>query len=96
MSQQNVDLKALTNMINSFMGTRVLSEQQLNVIMKGAKTALERGGMPAVIEYLMKVTQADVDKSELTQFAESVRKNPQIGKDILDGKRSLKGTKKKK
>ncbi|WP_044642184.1 hypothetical protein [Risungbinella massiliensis] len=96
MSQQNGDLKSLTNMINSFLGTRVLSEQQLNVIMQGAKTAFDRGGMPAVIEYLMKVTQADVDKNELTRFAENVRKNPQIGKDILDGKRSLKGSKKKK
>lgn len=78
------------------MGTKVLSEQQLKIIMNGAQTAFDRGGMPAVVEYLMKVTQADVDKNELTKFAENVRRNPQIGRDILEGKRKLNVPKKKK
>lgn len=89
------DLGQLTNMINSVMGQKVLSEQQLAQIMAGAKRAFDRGGMPLVVEYLMKVTQADVDKEEVTQFAETIRANPQLGKDILEGKKSIKNGKKK-
>lgn len=96
MSQQNIDLKRLTDLINSFMGGKVLNEQQLNVILNGAKTAYSRGGMPAVIEYLIKVTKTDVDKNELTQFAENIRNNPQIGKEILEGKRKITARKKKR
>jgi hypothetical protein len=88
-------LKQLTQMINTIMGQRVLSEEQLGQIMAGAKKSFDRGGMPDVIEYLMKVTQADVDKQELTQFAESIRNNPQLGKDILEGKKNIHNGKKK-
>lgn len=88
-------LGQLTNMINAVMGQKVLSEEQLGQIMDGAKRAFDRGGMPLVIEYLMKVTQADVDKNEVEQFAETIRANPQLGKDILEGKKSIKYGKKK-
>lgn len=88
-------LKQLTQMINTIMGQRVLSEEQLGQIMAGAKKAFDRGGMPQVIDYLMKVTQADVDKDELTQFAESVRANPQLGRDILEGRQQVRQGKKK-
>jgi hypothetical protein len=87
--------KQLTDMINSVMGQKVLTEKQLAQIMDGAKRAFDRGGMPLVIEYLMKVTQADVDKEEVTQFAETIRANPQLGRDILEGKRPIRQRKKK-
>lgn len=93
---QGPSMKDLAQMINNIMGHRVLSEQQLNKIMEGAKKVYEKGGMPAVIQYLMKVTQADVDAQELTQFAESVKSNPQLGMDILEGKKSIRPPKKKK
>jgi hypothetical protein len=89
------NLGQLTNMINAVMGQKVLNEEQLGQIMAGAKRAFDRGGMPLVVEYLMKVTQADVDKEEVTQFAETIRSNPQLGKDILEGRKSLKHGKKK-
>lgn len=89
------NLKQLTNMINAVMGQRVLSEEQLGQIMAGAKRAFDRGGMPLVVEYLMKVTQADVDKDEVTQFAETIQANPQLGRDILEGKKSVKQGRKK-
>jgi threonine aldolase len=89
------NLKQLTNMINAVMGQRVLSEEQLGQIMAGAKRAFDRGGMPLVIEYLMRVTQADVDKEEVTQFAETIRSNPQLGRDILEGKKSINNGRKK-
>ncbi|WP_028778134.1 hypothetical protein [Shimazuella kribbensis] len=89
------DLKQLTNMINAVMGQRVLNEQQLGQILAGAKRAFDRGGMPLVIEYLMKVTQADVDKEEVTQFAETIRSNPQLGRDILEGKKNINNGRKK-
>lgn len=82
-------MKQLTEMINNVMGQRVLSEQQLAHIMNGAKKAHERGGMPAVIQYLMKVTQADVNPNELLKFADQVKENPQYGMDILKGKKRL-------
>lgn len=93
---QRPTMKDLTQMINNIMGHKVLSEQQLTKIMEGAQKALQRGGMPAVIQYLMKVTQADVDAEELTKFAENVKNNPQMGMDILQGKRSIRPPKKKK
>ena len=43
--------------------------------------------MGAVLDYLMRVTQADVSKQELKQFADSIRSNPKVGMDILQGKR---------
>jgi hypothetical protein len=49
--------------------------------------------MDAVLQYLMKVTQADVDFGELKRFANQVQKNPQKGLDILQGKSSLPRTK---
>lgn len=88
-------LKQLTQMINTIMGQRVLTEEQLSQIMAGAKRAFDKGGMPHVIDYLMKVTQADVDKDELTQFAETIRTNPQLGKDILEGRQQINYRKKK-
>lgn len=93
---QGPPMKNLAQMINNIMGHRVLSEQQLNRIMEGAKKVYEKGGMPAVIQYLMRVTQADVDAQELTQFAENVKNNPQLGMDILEGKKSIRPPKKKK
>lgn len=82
-------MKQLADMINSIMGQRVLSEQQMEQIMAGAKRANERGGMPAVLEYLMKVTRADVDMKDLKQFADQIRSDPQEGMDILKGKKGL-------
>ncbi|MXQ53757.1 hypothetical protein [Shimazuella alba] len=89
------NLGQLTNMINTVMGQKVLSEQQLGQIMNGAKRAFDKGGMPMVVEYLMRVTQADVDVEEVTQFAETIRANPQLGRDILEGKKSINQGKKK-
>jgi pantothenate synthetase len=84
-------MKELTQMINSILGQQVLSEQQLKGILEGARRAGERGGMSAVLDYLLNVTQADVDKKELQQFADSVRTNPQMGMDMLQGKRKRPG-----
>jgi hypothetical protein len=87
--QNGPSFKELTNMINSIMGQNVLTEKQLEKIMEGAKKASERGGMSAVLDYLMKVTQADVDRNELTEFADQIRENPSLGMDILKGKKKI-------
>ncbi|EGK11825.1 30S ribosomal protein S7 [Desmospora sp. 8437] len=79
--------KEMAQLINNVMGHNVLTEQQLKQILQGAKRVHERGGMPAVLDYLMKVTQVDVDRGELEQFADNIQKNPQMGMDILQGKR---------
>ncbi|TCS95078.1 hypothetical protein [Hazenella coriacea] len=89
MAGNEPSIKDLAQMINSVMGQRVLSEQQLERIIEGAKKAKDRGGMNAVLEYLMKVTQADVDMGELRQFANQIEKNPNQGMDILKGKKKL-------
>lgn len=86
--------KEMVQMINNVMGHNVLTEQQLKQILQGAKRAHERGGMPAVLEYLMKVTQVDMDRGELEQFADTIQKNPQLGMDILHGKRKAPGKRK--
>ncbi|SDX50803.1 hypothetical protein SAMN05444487_1218 [Marininema mesophilum] len=81
--------KEMTQLINTMMGKDVLTEKQLGQILEGARRANERGGMSSVLDYLMKVTQADVDKKELTDFADSVRNNPDMGMDLLKGKRGI-------
>lgn len=92
MTGKGPSIKELTQMINSVMGQNVLTEKQLNHILQGAKKAGEREGMSGVLEYLMHVTQADVSKDELQQFADTVRSNPQVGMDMLKGrKRSPRG-----
>lgn len=88
MTNRGPSVKELTQMINSVLGQSVLTEQQLNQILQGAKKAHQQGGMNAVLDYLMKVTHADVGKDELKQFADSIRSNPKMGMDILQGKRS--------
>jgi hypothetical protein len=93
MTGKGPSMKDLAHMINAIMGRSVLSERKMEQIMEGAKRAHERGGMDAVLQYLMKVTQADVDFGELKRFANQVQKNPQKGLDILQGKRSLPRTK---
>lgn len=87
MSGQGLTMKQLAEMINGVMGRNVLNEHQLQQIMEGARRANDRGGMSAVLDYLMKVTQADIDKSELHRFADQVQSNPQMGMDILLGKK---------
>ncbi|MBA4492815.1 hypothetical protein ACFO25_09005 [Paenactinomyces guangxiensis] len=94
MTGNGPSIKDLANMINNVMGYKVLTEQQMEQIMQGAKRANDRGGMGAVLDYLMKVTQADVDKSELKQFAEQVKANPRTGMDILQGKKRIQRRKK--
>ncbi|MFC7441443.1 hypothetical protein [Laceyella putida] len=94
MSGNSLSMKDLTELINNVMGQQVLSEQQLTQIMRGAKKAHEQGGMAAVLEYLMKVTQADVDMEELKQFADSIRVNPNMGMDFLTGKKKIRRKKK--
>jgi pantothenate synthetase len=89
MAGNSPSVKQMTEMINRMMGQRVLTEQQLNQILAGAKRANERGGMAAVLDYLMKVTQADVDKQELQDFAQDIQRNPQLGMDFLQGKRNV-------
>lgn len=89
MAGEGPSVKQLTDMINSMMGQRVLTEKQLNQILAGAKRANERGGMSAVLDYLMKVTQADVGKDELHDFAKDIKRNPELGMDFLQGKRKL-------
>jgi hypothetical protein len=84
-----ITIKDLVQMINSVMGQRVLSEQQMEQILEGAKRAHNKGGMNAVLEYLMKVTRADVDFKELKEFADSVRADPSLGMDIIQGKRRI-------
>lgn len=91
MAGNGPSIKELTQMINSILGQQVLTEQQLKNILEGAKKAGEKGGMSAVLDYLMHVTQADVEKKELQQFADSVRNNPQMGMDILHGRRKRPG-----
>ncbi|MBN2908952.1 hypothetical protein JQC72_05365 [Polycladomyces sp. WAk] len=91
MAGREPSIRELTHMINSILGQQVLTEQQLQGILEGARRAGERGGMSAVLDYLLHVTQADVDKKELQQFADSVRSNPQMGMDILHGKRKRPG-----
>lgn len=88
MTNMGPSVKELTQMINSVLGQNVLTEQQLNHILQGAKRAHQQGGMSAVLDYLMRVTQADVGKQELKQFADSVRANPKMGMDILQGRKS--------
>jgi len=88
MTSKGPSVKELTQMINSVLGQSVLTEQQMNNILQGAKKAHQQGGMSAVLDYLMKVTQADVGKQELKQFADSVRTNPKLGMDILQGRKS--------
>jgi hypothetical protein len=95
MAGKGPSVKEMTQLINSVMGQNVLTEQQLNQILQGAKKANERGGMPAVLDYLMKVTQADVEKEEISRFADIVQQNPQMGMDILNGKKKLRGQDKK-
>ncbi|MBA4601480.1 hypothetical protein [Thermoactinomyces mirandus] len=87
MSRKGPSLKDLTQMINSVMGQPVLSEKKMERIMQGAKKAHDQGGMDAVLEYLMKVTQADVEFGELKKFANQIQKNPRKGLDILQGKK---------
>jgi hypothetical protein len=82
-------MKELAQMINTIMGRKVLTEEQLSKIMDGAKEAFDKGGMNAVLEYLMKVTQADVDMGQLQRFADQVQSNPALGLDILQGKQRL-------
>ncbi|SEN66150.1 hypothetical protein [Lihuaxuella thermophila] len=89
MSGTGPSMRDLAQMINSVMGHKVLTEQQLEQIMRGAKRAHDQGGMNAVLAYLMKVTQADVDLKELKQFANNVKSNPDLGKDILQGKKGI-------
>lgn len=89
MTGKGPSMRDLAHMINAIMGKSVLSESKMEQIMQGAKRAHDRGGMDAVLEYLMKVTQADVDFGELKKFANQVQKNPQKGLDILQGKRSI-------
>jgi hypothetical protein len=88
MTNRGPSVKELTQMINSVLGQSVLTEQQLNQILQGAKKAHQQGGMNAVLDDLMKVTHADVGKQELKQFADSVQSNPKMGMDILQGRRS--------
>lgn len=94
--EREPSMQGLAQMINSIIGHNVLTEQQLKRIMQGAQKAHHQGGMGAVIDYLMKVTQADVDKQELTQFAEQVQSNPDVGREILRGKRNVRYTRKRK
>lgn len=89
MPAQENTIKELTEMINAIIGHHVLTEEQMQRIMQGAKKAHDRGGMVAVLEYLMKVTQADVDFNELKQFADAVQANPNLGMDILQGKKKF-------
>jgi hypothetical protein len=96
MSNQGMSMKELSQMINSIMGHNVLSEQQLQRIMQGAKKAHDRGGMVAVIDYLMRVTQADIDPQEVLNFAEQVKSNPNMGMDILTGKKNIHPKKRRK
>ncbi len=87
MSNQGLSMKKLADMINGIMGRKVLSEHQLQQIMEGAKRANREGGMNAVLDYLLKVTQADVDKGDLKRFANQIQANPQLGMDILQGRK---------
>ncbi|PTX55178.1 hypothetical protein C8P63_12158 [Melghirimyces profundicolus] len=95
MANKGPSSKEMAQLINNVLGHNVLTEKQLNQILAGARRAHERGGMPAVLDYLMKVTQADVEKGELEHFADNVRKNPQMGMDILHGKRKAPKKRKK-
>lgn len=80
-------MKQLADMINGIIGRNVLTEQQLHQIMLGAQKANQEGGMSAVLDYLLKVTQADIDKRDLKRFADQIQANPQMGMDILSGRR---------
>lgn len=82
-------MRNLADMINHVMGQKVLTEQQLEQIMREAGKERDQGGMTAVLEYLMKVTQADVEMDELKQFANHVKSNPDLGMDILQGKKRI-------
>ena len=89
MSCKIPSIKDLTNMINGVMGHEVLTEEKLEQIIKGAKKANEEGGMSQVLDYLIKVTQADVSKDDLQEFAEKVKSDPSLGMDILLGKKKI-------
>jgi hypothetical protein len=89
MSRNKPSVKELTQMINGVMGQQVLSEQQLEQILQGAKRANARGGMGAVLDYLMKVAQVDMSKQDLEQFADHIKNNPKMGMDILKGNRKI-------
>lgn len=88
MPNRGFSMKQLADMINGILGRNVLTEHQLHQIMEGAKRANQEGGMNAVLDYLIKVTQADVDKRELQKFADHIQANPRLGLEILKGRKS--------
>lgn len=76
-------IREVASWVNSIMGRSVITEEQLSKIIGEARRAHERGGMEAVFDYLLRVTQADVDRDSLRGFAEQVRRDPQKGVSMV-------------
>lgn len=75
MTEQMPDKKDFVDLINSLMGQKVMSENQLTQFLNEAKKVKETKGTEGFLDFVQKSTNAPASKEQLKKLADSIKKS---------------------
>lgn len=75
MTEQKPEKKDFVDLINSLMGQKVMSENQLTQFLNEAKRVKETKGTEGFLDFVQKNTNAPASKEQLRKLAENIKKS---------------------
>ncbi len=75
MTDQRPEKKDFVDLINSLMGQKVMSENQLTNFLNEAKTVKDTKGTEGFLDYVQKSTNSPASKDQLKRLAENIKKS---------------------
>ncbi|OEF99417.1 hypothetical protein BHF71_02200 [Vulcanibacillus modesticaldus] len=85
MTQQKPSKKDFVDLINSLMGQKIMTEDQLTKFLNDAKKVKETKGTEGFLEFVQKTTNAPASKDQLERLADEIKRsgNPVNAIDFL-------------
>ncbi|GBF10168.1 hypothetical protein TEPIDINF_001813 [Tepidibacillus infernus] len=79
MAEQKPTKKDFVDLINTVMGTNVMTEDQLTRFLNEAKHVKDTSGTEGLLEYVQRVTNAPTSKDQLKKLANQIQQTGSAG-----------------
>ncbi len=91
MAGQKPTKKDFVDLINTVMGQKIMTEDQLTNFLHNAKNVKDTKGTEGLLEYIQRVTNAPASKDQLKNLADEIKRtgNPGSAIDFLKGEKLL-------
>lgn len=91
MAEQKPTKSDFVDLINSVMGKKIMSEDQLTQFLDNAKRVKDTSGTEGFLEYVQKMTNAPASKEQLKKLADNIHEtgNPFSAMDFLKNEKLI-------